>query len=67
MLGMAIWKKVDNIGCWGVDLDADGEYAHQRPNAEWLIGIAEGRNINVDIAPGSSLMKSPNGRYCWGH
>ncbi len=56
MLAYAIEQEPDNIKCWGTDLDSKEEYAHQRPNAEWLIGLAEGRGINVDIAPGSSLM-----------
>jgi hypothetical protein len=65
MLAYAIYLEVNKIKCWGVDLDKEEEYIHQRPNAEWLIGIAEGRGINVDIATGSSLMQPVNGRYCW--
>ncbi len=64
MLGLAILQDVDSITCWGIDLDVETEWAHQRPNAEWLVGIAEGRGIMVDVSGESSLMKS-NGRYCW--
>lgn len=68
MLAYAIYLNVEKIKCWGIDLDNDTEWAVQRPNAEWLIGLAEGRGIKVDIAEGSSLMKynwKGMKRYCW--
>lgn len=62
MLGMAIWfgqgkPPVTRIGIWGVDLHEDEEYAYQRPNAEYLIGLARGRGIEVEIPTASSLLR----------
>ena len=56
MLGLAIVEKVDRIGIWGVDLNCDDEFAYQRPNAEYLIGFAKGRGIDVFIPEESSLL-----------
>ncbi len=64
MLGMAIHEKVDKIGIWGVDLNTSEEYGYQKPNAEFLIGMALGRDIDVYLPPRTSLLTAP-GRYGW--
>jgi hypothetical protein len=46
----------DRIGIWGVDLHCDSEYAFQRPNLEYLIGLARGKGIKVYIPPQSALL-----------
>ena len=46
------------IGLYGIDLAADSEYADQRPNAEYLIGLARGLGIEVVIAEGAALLKA---------
>ena len=51
----------DRIGIWGVDLHCESEYAYQRPNLEYLIGIARGRGIKVYIPPQSALMGHAHG------
>jgi hypothetical protein len=45
----------DRIGIWGVDLHCESEYAYQKPNLEYLIGLARGRGIKVYIPPQSAL------------
>jgi len=55
MLAYAIYKKVDEIGLWGVDL-SDDMHDHQRPNLEYLIGFAEGRGTKVSVPEGSVLL-----------
>jgi len=42
-------EKYDEINLFGVNLIAWEEWAYQRPNAEYLIGIAETRGIKVNI------------------
>lgn len=64
MIALAIHEKVDQIGVWGVDLNTYEEYAYQRPNAEYLLGIAKGKGIKVKVPPNTSLLHSP-GRYGW--
>lgn len=57
MLALAIHEKADEIGIYGVDMAGDDEYAYQRPNCEYLIGLARGRGIKVHIPEISPLCK----------
>jgi len=41
------YESGDEIGIWGIHLATDREYQEQRPNFEWLIGIAEARGITI--------------------
>lgn len=63
MMGQALLELQagDRIGIWGVDLHCDSEYAYQRPNLEYLIGLARGRGIKVYIPPQSALLSHANG------
>mgnify|MGYP007047380668 CR=1 FL=1 len=47
MFALAILKGATTIGLYGISMNGTGEYAHQRPNMEYLIGFAHGRGINV--------------------
>lgn len=63
MLALAIHQhetvhKISEIGIWGVDLLHETEYAQQRPNTEWLIGLAQGLGIGVHIPEESAILKS---------
>jgi hypothetical protein len=46
------------IGVYGIDLAADSEYADQRPNAEYLVGLARGLGITVVIPEKAALLKA---------
>jgi hypothetical protein len=65
MMALAIHEKVDRIGIWGCDLSTGGEYAHQRPNMEYLIGLARGRGIKVYV-PAQNALLSPNRKVPYG-
>ncbi len=69
MLALAILEGADRIGLWGVDLQADDEWAYQRPNAEYLIGFARGRGIRVYAPKEATILSSafPSGIYGIGH
>jgi hypothetical protein len=56
MVALAMLERVDRIGIWGVDLHCDSEYAYQRPNLEYLIGMARGMGIKVFVPPQSALL-----------
>jgi hypothetical protein len=61
-LAMAIHEGAEEIGLWGVDMKADDEYGYQRPNVEFLIGLAIGSGIKVHIPETSPLLKfNPKG------
>ena len=67
LMGMALLEGAGKIGIWGVDM-ADlepvpgdpsyiSEFAYQRPNMEYLIGLARGRGVDVYIPERSPLAK----------
>lgn len=57
MLAAAIMEEPAEIGVWGVDLVVGEEYEYQRPNAEYLLGIARGKGIKLTIPWQSSLLR----------
>lgn len=59
MLAKAILDEVEEIAIHGINLTADDEYQYQRPNAEYLIGLARGKGIKVTINERSALLKAP--------
>lgn len=59
MLALAIAEGFQWIGLYGIDLASDSEYSSQRPAAEYLIGVARGLGLQVEIAPGSALLRAP--------
>lgn len=62
MLALAISEGVDVVGLWGVELDHDSEYASQKPNLNYIAGIADGRGIEV-VTPGISNLIDRNLKY----
>ncbi len=58
MLALAIHEGVERVGIWGVDMCTTTEYAYQRPNMEYLIGLARGKGMRVWSPPQSSLLSS---------
>jgi hypothetical protein len=65
MVALAIHERVERIGLYGVHLMGSGEYAYERPSVTYLVGLAQGRGIDVVIPPGSPLFISDfnAGRY----
>lgn len=59
MLALAISKKPETIGLWGVDMLASDEYDYQRPGCFRFIEIARERGIEVYIPPQSGLLITP--------
>lgn len=57
MLALAITKKPNEIDIYGVHMEAEDEYVFQRSNLCWLIGLAEGRGIKINVQEGSFLRK----------
>ena len=44
------------IGMWGVHMAAQSEYAYQRPNMEWLLGLAQGMGFKVTLPDSARLL-----------
>jgi len=66
-MALAIAEGAEEIGLWGVDMRGDDEYGYQRPNMEWLVGLAEGRGIKVHIPDESPLCKYQHGAKFYNH
>lgn len=60
MLALAMFLGVEEIHIYGVDLTDDTEYSYQRPNTEYLIGLARGLGVRVVIPDGSALLTTPS-------
>ena len=56
MIALAIHEGATEIGLWGIDMLADEEYGGHRPCCEYLLGIAQGKGINVIVAEESPLL-----------
>lgn len=56
-IALAIHEGAEEIGVYGVDMKADDEYGYQKPNMEYLIGLARGKGIKVHIPDDSPLCK----------
>ena len=65
MMALAIHERVDVLGLWGVHMRGASEYEAERPSIAYLVGLAQGRGIEVVIPPGNPLMASvwEAGRY----
>jgi hypothetical protein len=65
MLALAIMREYEQIGLWGCHFRSREEFLWQVPSVAWLIGVAEGRGITVDLVPGQPLLTSAyvEGRY----
>lgn len=57
MLALAIYEGRKEIGLWGVEVQ--GNYDHQRPNIEYLIGLARGKGRTVDVHGSTDLLTLP--------
>lgn len=59
MMVLAVMMGFKRIECYGFDMGSGTEYHYQRPNAEYLIGWARGRGVDVYIPEVSVLAKGP--------
>jgi len=59
MLALAIDKKPEAIGLWGVDMASTEEYAYQRPACQHFISLAASQGIEIVLPPESDLMQPP--------
>ena len=67
-MALAIHEGAREIAIYGVDMDGTDEYAYQKANMEYLIGVARGRGIQVYIPPQSALCKfAPSGIKFYDH
>jgi len=56
MMALAIYEGFERIELYGFEMRADTEYFYQRPNAEYMIGVAMGKGIEVYLPPRCNLL-----------
>lgn len=56
-MALAIHEGAEEIAIYGVDMKGDDEYGYQKPNMEYLVGLARGKGIKVTIPEQSPLCK----------
>lgn len=59
MLGFAMLEGFRHISIFGIDLATHTEYADQKPGFEFLLGMAMGREITVELPQTCELLKGP--------
>ena len=64
MMAYAIMQKPATIGCWGIDMAAEDEYAYQRPGVHYFFDQAQQRDIQI-IAPPQSDILEPLPTYAY--
>ncbi len=57
-MAYALTEGFGEIQLWGIDMSAGTEWAYQRPNAEFFIGLAAGIGAKVLVPPESDLLKT---------
>lgn len=57
MLTLAMYMGYTDIGVYGFEMGMDTEYHYQRPNFEYLVGVAHGMGINVHFPDSCPLLK----------
>ena len=63
MVALALMEGVTHIGVFGCDYSTGSEYGPQRGSAEYWLGVAEGRGVQVLIPPGCDLLGKPELLY----
>lgn len=58
MFSLAIELGYDRIEIYGVHVSSGTEYELQRPNAEYFLGVAEGKGIEIYVPPEADILQS---------
>ncbi len=63
MVALALQEGVTHLAVYGCHYDTGSEYGPQRGSAEYWLGLAEGRGVQVLIPPGCDLLNRPSLLY----
>ena len=58
MFTLAMEMGYKEIQVFGVHVSAESEYVLQRPNVEYLLGLAEGKGIKIYVPPEADILQS---------
>lgn len=57
LMALAIHEQAEEIALYGIAMEGHDEYAFQRPNMEYLIGLARGKGIKVHVPEASPIAR----------
>jgi hypothetical protein len=57
MIALAMMEGYKHIAVYGVDMSTSSEYGHQKPSCEYILGLAEGMGIKIELPESSELLK----------
>lgn len=63
MIALALTEGVDAIGLFGIHYQHESEYAEQRANCEFWVGVAVGRGVQVVIPASCPVAREPVDLY----
>jgi hypothetical protein len=63
MIALALMEGVTHLAIYGCDYHTGSEYGPQRGSAEYWLGVAEGRGVQVLLPPGCDLLNKPSLLY----
>jgi hypothetical protein len=59
MMALAITQNPEEIGIFGIDMAADGEYGQQKPGCLHFVALAQAKGIRVGVPLESDLLRPP--------
>ena len=59
MMALALERKPDKIGLWGVSMAADEEYGRQRPGFHYFYEMARRQGVEIILPEGCDLLTRP--------
>jgi len=57
MLALALYEQFECVKLYGVSMEAGGEYIHERPCVEFILGIAHARGVEVVLPEDCALLR----------
>lgn len=57
MIALAMMEGHKHIAVYGVDMSTQSEWGHQKPSCEYILGLAEGMGIKIELPQSSELLK----------
>jgi len=57
MIALALAEGYKTIGIYGFEMSSGTEYEHQRPSAEYWIGVAEGMGVKIELPLNGNLLR----------
>ncbi len=65
-IALALLLGAKRIGLWGIDLRSDTEYGFEKPAIEYLLGLAQGKGVEIVLPDRCSLLNHDGSQPLYG-